>query len=320
MPIVESLYRPSYCFRNMDVATIYSGKFRRVSNIKQFRERLELTDGDFLDVDWSYAGEKSLRCVILLHGLEGSAQRPYILGAAKMFNQNGFDACAMNFRGCSGEDNRLFSTYHSGKIQDLSFVIQYVIEKGYSEIVIKGFSMGGNISLLYAGSTKQLPTQIKAFVAVSTPCDLAGCSERLLHWRNWLYAENFLIGLKKKAFQKRKKFPNQMEVSALKGIKTLRDFDEIYTSKAHGFKNADHYYAQCSSLFVLEQISIPTLLINAQNDSFLSENCYPYAIAQKSSAVFLETPKYGGHVAFYDNKNIFYTEKRALEFAKNFCK
>ncbi|GIM50108.1 YheT family hydrolase [Capnocytophaga stomatis] len=313
MPIIQSAYKPPFLFRQSDFSTIYSGKIRSVSGVIQKRERLELPDGDFLDIDWSYSGQKTNRCVIILHGLEGSAQRPYVLGTAKLFNQNGFDACAMNFRGCSGEDNRLLSSYHSGKSSDLEEVVKNVIHLGYTEIVIKGFSMGGNISLYYAG-THQLPQEVKAIIAVSTPCDLKGTSERLHQKRNWIYAQRFLITLKQKAREKFKQFPDKLVISEINSVKTLKDFDDLYTSKLNGFANAEDYYQKCSSLTVLSQITKPTLLLNAQNDSFLSESCFPKEIAEKMPHFYLEMPKYGGHVAFYDKGNVYYNEKRALQF------
>ncbi|GIJ92882.1 YheT family hydrolase [Capnocytophaga stomatis] len=313
MPIIQSAYKPPFLFRQSDFSTIYSGKIRSVSGVIQKRERLELPDGDFLDIDWSYSGQKTNRCVIILHGLEGSAQRPYVLGTAKLFNQNGFDACAMNFRGCSGEDNRLLSSYHSGKSSDLEEVVKNVIHLGYTEIVIKGFSMGGNISLYYAG-IHQLPQEVKAIIAVSTPCDLKGTSERLHQKRNWIYAQRFLITLKQKAREKFKQFPDKLVISEINSVKTLKDFDDLYTSKLNGFANAEDYYQKCSSLTVLSQITKPTLLLNAQNDSFLSESCFPKEIAEKMPHFYLEMPKYGGHVAFYDKGNVYYNEKRALQF------
>lgn len=313
MPIIQSPYKPPFFFRQADISTIYSGKIRKVSGVIQTKERLELADGDFLDVDWSYSAQKTNRCIIILHGLEGSAHRPYVLGTARIFNENGYDACAMNFRSCGGEPNRLYSSYHSGKIDDLQTVVYHVLNKGYDQIVIKGFSMGGNISLMYA-ATQTLPTEVRCVIAVSTPCDLKGASICLSSARNWVYSERFLITLKQKIKEKSVRFPEKITLSEIQKIRTLKDFDDVYTSKAHNFRDADDYYEKCSSLPFLHQIQVPTLLLNARNDSFLSESCYPYAMAEKSSKFYLETPQHGGHVAFYDSANVFYNEKRALAF------
>src|SRR5680860_112610 len=150
MPLLSSDYRPPLHFRSTHLSTIYSGLFRKVDGLDQERERIELPDGDFMDLDWSFTKKPSKKVVILLHGLEGNAQRPYITGSAKAFNEAGIDACAVNFRGCSGETNRLYRSYHSGATEDLDSVVQHILHnKNFEEIYIKGVSLGGNMALKY---------------------------------------------------------------------------------------------------------------------------------------------------------------------------
>jgi predicted alpha/beta-fold hydrolase len=147
----------------------------------QTRERITLHDSDFLDLDWSYAKEKSNKVIILLHGLEGHAQRPYLTGTAKYFNDNGLDAIGVNFRGCSGEPNLLYRSYHSGATEDLDAVVKHALSKNqYDEVYIKGISLGANMVLKYVGETIDLPKELKAVIAVSTPCDLKGSCDQLL--------------------------------------------------------------------------------------------------------------------------------------------
>ena len=129
MPIIPSHYNPPFPFRSGHLSTIYSGVVRKVIGLSQERERIELSDGDFMDLDWSYADRATTQLVILLHGLEGNAQRPYIAGSAKHLNANGIDACAVNYRGCSGETNRLFRSYHSGATEDLDAVIKHILKE-----------------------------------------------------------------------------------------------------------------------------------------------------------------------------------------------
>ena len=315
MPITESTYQPSFLFKKGHFSTIYSGLFRKVNGIIQKRERLELKDGDFMDLDWSYASDKeSDKVIIILHGLEGNAQRPYITGTAKLFNANGFDACAVNFRGCSGEDNRLWRSYHSGATEDLDAVVRYCIHRGYQNIFIKGFSLGGNMTLKYLGEGRQIPLEIKGAVAISAPCYLYGSCLELHKFNNVLYANRFLRHLTDKLKAKQILFPDKISTSEIKAIKTLRNFDDVYTSKANGFKDALDYYEKSSSLQFLPNIKVPTLLINALNDSFLSPECFPVKEAKENPNFFLEMPKYGGHVGFFDSRNQYYNEKRALEF------
>ncbi len=315
MPNIHSLYNPPLLFKNNHFSTIYSGLFRKVNGVHQERERILLEDGDFIDLDWSFAQKVSKKVIILIHGLEGNAQRAYILGSAKLFNASDYDCCSINLRGCSGETNNLYRSYHSGATEDLQTIIKHILEtKKYTEIYIKGFSLGGNLALKYAGENKNLPSQLKKIVAISVPCDLHNSLEQLLKFKNILYAARFKKHLVEKLKSKQKLFPQKILDADINSIKTLLDFDNLYTSKAHGFTNALDYYEKSNSLQFLPKISIPTLIINAKNDSFLGENCYPIEIAKKSAYINLEIPNYGGHVGFTGLKNITYTEKRALNF------
>ena len=317
MPVLESTYQPPFQFKNGFIATVYSGLARKVKGVEQQRERIETRDQDFLDLDWSYAHDKSDAVIILLHGLEGHAQRPYVTGTAKLFNQNGVDAVCVNFRGCSGEDNRFYHSYHSGATDDLDDVVRYCIEhKGYSKIYIKGISLGGNITLKYLGENRQIPEQIKSAIAISVPVYLKGSATELHKPKNKAFAIRFKKHLVDKLKVKMIQFPDRISVTEINSIKTLRDFDEVYTSKAHGFKDALDYYEQSSSLQFLKNIQVPTLLINALNDSFLSAECFPVKEAKHNKNLHLEMPKFGGHVGFIQKHNIYYNEQRALDFVK----
>lgn len=305
-------------FRNGHVSTIYSGVMRRVEGVTQKRERITLPDTDFMDLDWSYAGNKTKQLLVVLHGLEGNAQRHYMLGSAKIANKNNMDAVCVNFRGCSGEVNKTFQSYHSGKTDDLASVIKHITSQfDYDTIYLNGFSLGGNVILKYLGETLDLPKQIKAAVTVSVPVYLRGSLEQLMSSKNYVYSKKFLRNLRTKLVEKQHLFPQKINNQDLSAVRTLKDFDDVYTSKAHGFKDAYDYYEQSSSLQYLKHISIPTLLINAQNDSFLSKECYPIQEAEENTNFYLEMPKYGGHVGFYDQQNVYYSEKRMLQFITN---
>ena len=315
MPIVESIYKAPYFFRNGHVSTIYSGLIRRVNGLAQKRERIPLPDADFLDLDWSFSEEKTNKVIMLLHGLEGNAQRPYMTGTAKLFNNNHIDAVCVNFRGCSGADNTKYRSYHSGATEDLEAVIEHIIQtKDYTDIYIKGVSLGGNMALKYLGERVAVPYQIKAVIAVSVPCSLSGAAKKLHTFENRLYHDRFKKHLLERLKKKQQQFPDMLSLSEFNSIKTLHDFDTVYTAKAHGFNDGSDYYKQCSSLQFLPNIKIPTLIINALNDSFLSHDCYPVKEAKHNPNVFLEMPKHGGHVGFVDKNNVYYNEHRALNF------
>nr|WP_321415657.1 alpha/beta fold hydrolase [uncultured Allomuricauda sp.] len=315
MPQLRSKYIPPFLFRNGHFSTIYSGIVRSVNGVVQKKERLILSDGDFMDLDWSDSSTPTQKLVVLLHGLEGDAQRPYITGSAKILNQNGYDICAVNYRGCSGEPNTMYRSYHSGATEDLIEVLDHILNtRNYSEIYLKGFSLGGNLLLKYLGEGNKVPKELKGAVAVSVPCNLHDSCKQLLSPKNVLYAIRFKGNLLGKLRQKQLLFPEKITDSDIKKIKTLKDFDDIYTSGAHGFKDALDYYQKSSSLQFLPTIQVPSLIINAKNDSFLGKECYPFTETENNPSLYLETPTFGGHVGFWGKNNITYTEKRALDF------
>jgi len=318
MPLIDSTYDPPLFFKSGHLSTIYSGLVRKVADVEQIRIRITLPDSDFLDTDWSYASSPSQKLVIIIHGLEGSSKRAYIKGSAKVLTQSGYDVCAINLRGCSGTANKLFRSYHSGATEDLQAVIEHVLNLDeYQSIYLHGFSLGGNLLLKYLGEKRERATEIKGAVAISVPCQLADSLHQLLQFKNAIYAKRFKGNLIKKLKLKQELFPDLISDTDIENIKTLKDFDDFYTSRAHGFKDAMDYYAKSSSLQFLNKIKVPTLIINALNDSFLGPQCYPIEIAKHHSNLFLEMPKYGGHVGFYGTNNLTYAERRTLEFLDN---
>lgn len=315
MPLIPSLYQAKGLFKNGHFATIYSAKLRPIPTVVQQRKRLELKDGDFVDIDWSYAKGRGSKVAILLHGLEGNAQRVYMQGQAKILNENGWDVAAMNHRGCSGDENRLYVSYNSGRTQDLSEVIEDLHKQSqYNTIALIGFSLGGNLVLKYLGEQAHIPSKVTCGVAISAPLDLEGSLQKLIKPHNFVYNMTFVNDLRKKYKRKMKHFPELMNPQELKKVRTLLDFDQLYTAPAHGFKDAYHYYRQSSSLPFLPSINSPVLILNAVNDTFLSENCYPKKLATSHKKVYLETPQTGGHVGFHSSNKVYYSEKRTLQF------
>ena len=317
MPLISSTYKPKTPFTNGHFNTIYAAKIRRIKGVNYNRERITLSDGDFLDVDFSFSQseKKSSKITIIVHGLEGHARRPYMQGTARILNQNGFDCASINLRGCSGEDNTKMRSYHSGASEDLADVINYIVSKNkYKAIYLCGFSLGGNIVLKYLGENRDRPNLLQAAVAVSTPVDLYDSLGALQQRTNWVYRWSFLKDLKKKYNAKLKVYPNELSKENKRKIKSLLLFDELYTAPANGFENALDYYKKSSSKQFLANIKIPTLIINALDDSFLNEKCYPKKEAEQNKNLFLETPAFGGHVGFMTLKEVSYNEKRTLDF------
>jgi predicted alpha/beta-fold hydrolase len=317
MPILNTYDDPPLIFKNGHISTVYSGLFRKGAKIEQKRERITLTDSDFVDLDWSFAKKKTNKLIILLHGLEGNAQRAYITRSAKLFNENEYDAIAMNFRSCSGEPNRLYRSYNAGATEDLREVVTHVLTNypKYDHIIIKGFSLGGNMLLKYLGEAIRVPKEVKAGIAISAPCSLYGSLQQMDRLENRLYTNRFVRHLQGKLTEKHKAYPSLLSLDAIKKADTLFKIDDLYSSKAHGYKDALDYYKKCSSLQFLPYIKTPTLVINALNDSFLSQDCYPIKEAEANKNLYLEMPKYGGHVGFFEFGQIYHTEAEALSFA-----
>ena len=316
MPVIKTDYKPPLLFKNRHVNTIYSSLFRKTKSLSFKRKRIETLDDDFLDIDLIENGSRKI--VILCHGLEGSSDSKYIQATAKLLSLNGYSVAAMNYRFCSGEINRQLVTYHSGKTDDLHTVINFVLPN-YDSVYLVGFSLGGNLILKYNGDGLfSLSPKIKANVAISVPVDLKGSSISLKRCENVLYRWRFLRTLSKKMHLKHQQFPNELDVVPLKKVKNLTDFDDFFTSKINGFKDAEDYYLKASSKQFIPNISKPTLLINALDDPFLSESCFPISEANENSNFFLMPPFHGGHVGFISKGAFYWSEIQILNFLNNY--
>ncbi len=313
MPLVStSTYHAPFYLFNGHVETIIPSIFRQLQGVYN-RERLELSDGDFLDLDW--LARENDKLVVISHGLEGNSERHYAKGMATYFHNHGWDAVAWNCRGCSGEMNRLPKFYHHGATEDLAAVIEHA-QKKYSHIVLIGFSMGGSLTLKYLGERKGVVNPaIKSATVFSVPCDLGSSARELDKPNKKFYLNRFLKKLEKKIHTKSLLFPELITASDFHQIKSFREFDNRYTAPLHGFKDADDFYEQASSKPFISSIQIPTLIVNAINDPFLPPECYPIEIAKSHAHVYLETPERGGHVGFtLGGKNENWMEVRAFEF------
>jgi predicted alpha/beta-fold hydrolase len=317
MPIVDqSQYRVPFLFRNGHVQTVYPSLMRKLDDGFYTRERINTPDDDFLDIDWARIGSNKI--AIISHGLEGNSHRPYVVGMASMLNRQGWDALAWNYRGCSGEINRRLRMYHNGSTDDLNIVIGHALEQEtYQRVALIGFSLGGNLSLVYLGQHGHgLDTRIQKAVVFSVPCNLRAGAQVLARRRNWPYMQQFLISLHKKIKAKMKIMPAAINDHDFYRIKNFKDFDDRYTAPIHGFKDAEDYWTRCSSAQFIPEITIPTLIVNALDDPFLADGCYPVHEAAQSRYVYLEMPSFGGHVGFvqFNQDKSYWSERRAMEF------
>ncbi len=307
-------YNAPLLFKNGHLQTVYPVLFRRIDTGFYRRERIETFDDDFLDLDWAEVG--SDRLVIVIHGLEGTSRRAYVTGMVKALNKAGWDGLAVNLRSCSGEPNRRLRSYHNGATDDLAWVIAHAKRQNrYREIALVGFSLGGNLCLVYLGRDRVDPIVSRA-AAFSVPCDIEASAHTIAKCQNRIYMKRFLNMLHEKIRAKMAIMPEYINDDGFEKIKNFTDFDNRYTAPIHGFKDARDYWQKCSSKQFLPDIGVPTLIVNAANDPFLPEACYPVKEAGENSNISLEIPGSGGHVGFieFNPEGIYWSEKRAAAF------
>lgn len=320
-------FKPAWWLKNCHGQTLFPALFRRVSTPKLHRERLITPDGDFLDIDWCDSGMNSNNpLVILLHGLTGSSKSGYIQGLQQALQKNNFRSVALNFRGCSGEYNNTSHCYHSGETLDLDFLYRTLREREpntYFSAV--GFSLGANVLLKWLGE-KEKAVNLFAAVAVSTPFELSRCATKLDNGFSKLYRANLLTELKTYMKDKQLHLEIKGHVSEARKIKQCGDltkirsfweYDNRVVAKLYGFKDVHDYYAQSSSRQFLKRIAVPTLLVQAQDDPFMTADVVPKA-SELSACVKLELTQHGGHVGFISGKNpfrpVYWLESRIVTF------
>ncbi|TDQ25515.1 YheT family hydrolase [Tenacibaculum caenipelagi] len=316
MPIISDIFSPIFPFKNAHFSTVYRPLFMK-DTINYLRKRITTWDADFIDLDFSIIGSETL--VLLIHGLEGSSQSNYMITTSNYLNEIGLDTVCMNLRGCSEEDNLLLETYHSGKTDDVHFIIQHLQKNyQYDNIVIVGFSLGGNLTLKYLGEFNNIPSIVKGGIAVSVPIDLTSSQAELNKLKNKIYMNEFLRTMKLKLLQKAEKFPEfKLDKELLFKASKFRHLEKQYTVPVFGFKSSEDYWEKASAKPFIPEIKVPTLLINALDDTFLSEECYPFKEAKEVKNFHLLTPNYGGHVGFltsFSNDDNKWLEQRISKF------
>ena len=301
---------PSSWLANPHVQTLWPSLLRRPIKIYLRRERVELPDGDFLDLDWGENQHGPL--AIIFHGLTGSGKSSYIRGIISALTQLGWQTVVMNFRGCSGEPNRLARAYHSGDTGDIAYVIENIRNRMPDNFMAAiGYSLGGNALLKWLGETGS-GSNIDAAVAVSVPFDLDNAAHTLRHSAYGLYQNHLLKNLKQTVLDKRTIIESHIDVDAALRSKNFHEFDHHVTAQLHGFTGVDDYYAQSSSNQYISSICTQTLVLHAEDDPFLDKAAIP-AIKNFPDSVALELSKHGGHVGFIDKQG-YWLERRIAYF------
>lgn len=306
----------AFPFSSGHVHTLFPPLFRPTPRLRYHRQRVETSDGDFVDVDWCRGGND--RLVIILHGLEGHSRRTYVLGMARAARLHGFDVLAMNFRGCSGEPNRKLASYHSGMTEDLHDVLRVVGKKAdYACYMLIGFSLGANLVLKYLGENPgRVSEKVRGAVAISVPCDLADSARSLARPSCRIYMRYLLDQLRKKLIEKSRLFPGAIDVRALWRIRTFQEFDDAFTAPWHGFQDAMEYWRKSSCKQFLATVEVPSCIVNALDDPFLGPGCFPTQEILANPRLNMLTPRTGGHVGFVGAGfgRMYWSEWQAMRF------
>lgn len=294
-------FKPAWWLPNSHLQTIWPVLCRRsIKNLKIERERFELPDGDFLDIDWvRNQGHGPL--VLILHGLEGSIESHYAKGMLQTISKHGWRGAFMHFRGCSGEPNRLPRGYHSGDTNDVQFVVQQILKREPNlSIAAVGFSLGGNVLLKWLGETNG-NNPLKAAIAISVPFELQKAASHICKGFSKFYQWYFIRCLRESIARKLSRTQLPLDSSVLSTISTMYDFDDKITAPLHGFASVEEYYSVASSRQYLRDINVPTLIIQAKDDPFMPEDVIPTP-SEISPQVELEITEMGGHVGFVTGK------------------
>ena len=269
--------------------------------------------------DTQMSASRTRPLVVIVHGLEGSADSGYARGTAIKAYAAGFNVLRYNVRNCGGTDALTPTLYHSGLTVDLHHVLRELIDgDGVAGLFIVGFSMGGNQSLKLAGELGETaPRQLKGVCAISPPIDLASCSEAIREPRNWVYERRFVRSLARRMREKDRLFPGRYDLGPLDQIRHLWDWDDHF-QPYNGFRDARDYYAQASSISYLPAIRVPTLIIHAADDPFIPIEPFRDVRLTSNPMIDLLVTAHGGHVAFcgvrQSDEDRAWAENRAVEF------
>lgn len=258
------------------------------------RERWDAPDGDFVDVDF-VDGEPGQPFVVLFHGLEGSSNSHYARALMAAVAERGWSGAVPHFRGCSGEPNRAPRFYHSGDAGEVDWIVRRLRGRITGRFYAAGVSLGGNALLRWLGESQHGADFVDAACAVSAPLDLARGGDALSRGVNMIYTRMFLQTLKPKCLSKLDQYPGLFPREAMLAARDLYEFDNVVTAPLHGYRDTDDYWHRASAKHVLTDITVRTLVLNAQNDPFLPGEHLPRAA---SRSVTLDYPAHGGHVGF----------------------
>jgi predicted alpha/beta-fold hydrolase len=312
--MTATVFKPAWWLPSPHLQTLWPVWFRRRPRLQLQTERVELRDGDFVDLCWSRRAQG--RVVLVLHGLEGSLHSHYAAGLMRALERHGFRPVFMYFRGCSGEPNRLPRSYHSGDTGDIAEVVEHIGARMQAPVYAAvGFSLGGNALLKWLGESAEANPLSRA-VAVSVPYDLAAAADRMRQGMSRMYQNYLLSSLKRRYKHKFSGMVSPLKID-VDAYNSFHDFDDAVTAPLHGFDGVDHYYRESSSRQYLRHIRVPTRLIHALDDPFMFADTAP-GRHELSDSVELLLCSHGGHVGFvagrFPWKPVYWYEQRIIDY------
>jgi len=260
--------------------------------------------------------------LILVHGMEGSSESRYMLGTAEKALAAGFNVIRVNYRNCGGTEHLTSTLYHAGLTDDLRQIIQELIERDcLREIHLIGFSLGGNMVLKLGGEYgASIPPEIRGIVGVSASIDLAACADAIELRRNIVYSKRFVLSLRGRMRRKAELFPERYDPSLLRGVWTIRKFDDAYVAPHCGFRDSADYYDRASALRVIDRVQVPTLIVHAKDDPFIPFSQMERPEVASNSNISVLAPDQGGHVGFVsangEGESRFWAESTAVRFVE----
>ncbi len=320
-------FEPHAIFRGGHAQTIRAAfrskrRLRFVARHRASQERLfEVEPGIRILAHCRWQHDKESRpTVLLVHGLEGSSVSAYMLGTARKAFRAGFNVVRMNVRNCGDTEHLTPTLYHSGMSGDVLSVVRELAERDrLKQIFLAGFSLGGNLVLKLAGEAgDEVPEEIAGVAAVSPSIDLTACADAIERPSNSLYRWSFVRALRRRVRRKAERFPHLYDATNVRHVRSVREFDELYTAPHAGFRDAADYYERSSALQFIERICIPTLILHAQDDPFIPFESFTHPAIANNPNLILLAPRAGGHVAFVSRRRSgedrFWAENRVVEF------
>ncbi len=319
------MYKPKRGLTNGHLMTLYAwGKPRRFPRLPPAADRLfDVAPETKILARCFWQPDRASRPALLaLHGLESSSDAHYMRGLADKGYAAGFNVLLLNQRNCGGTEGLAPGLYHSGLTADADHVLREISAvDGVREVIVAGYSLGGNLALKLAGDYGDAPPpELRGVCAVSPVMELEACVRALERRPNFVYQWNFVRGLRGRMRRKAECFPGRFNIDRLGTILTVREFDEVYTAPHFGFRDASDYYYRASAMRVIDRIRVPALVITAEDDPFVPSPPFRDPSVQSNPHLRVVITKDGGHCGFIaepeNGDDGYWAEREILNFAR----